>query len=123
MKIRWMQMSVRFRITPTELQAIERGQHVVERLQIPGYGSWTAEIVPGASRTAINMNLACLRLMLSAANAARLAEQEREGVYFATPDPSPFCLYIEKDLPCAHARAQEIIEPVTETFTCITTRA
>jgi hypothetical protein len=50
MKIRWTQNSVRFRITPSELAAIERGEAISETLQLPG-GSASGRCSRGVLRS------------------------------------------------------------------------
>ena len=53
-------------------------------------------------------------LALSAADRARLAAPDAEGVYFQSPGGLRYV--IEKDFPCVHPRGAEAREPVTETF-------
>ena len=62
MKIRWTRSSVRFRITPTELAQLQRGEPVGEALAMPAGKGWTATIYPGASETTLQGEAGELRL-------------------------------------------------------------
>lgn len=115
MKIRWRGGSVRFRITPSELAALLRGERVEEELALPG-GGWLAMILPGAEATHLNFARGDLQLGLSEADRARLAAPDTEGVYFETSGETPLRYYIEKDFPCAHPGAPEAKETPAETF-------
>ena len=119
MKIRWNRTGVRFRITPSELDALVRSEAIHEELMLPG-GNWRAAILPGGDATRISLNEGCLRLLLAPADRDRLAAPETEGVYFTmeTDDPARPLLryYVEKDFPCAHPRPAEAAEPPSETF-------
>ncbi len=117
MKIRWTQHSVRFRITPSELAAIERGERVEETLALPDNASWSAAIVPAEGATSLHFASNQLRVSLSEADRQLLAEPDREGVYFTQDSENGLQFFIEKDFPCAHPRASETLEPATETFT------
>ena len=121
MKIRWTQNSVRFRITPSELAAIERGEAVIETLQLPGAVAagavaWCAAIIPTAEETTLTFESGKLNLSLSKADLQQLAVPENEGVYFQAQGELAFRYLIEKDFPCAHPRAADALEPTTETF-------
>lgn len=122
MKIRWTKNSVRFRITPLEFAAIERGERVCEVLCLPEGASWCAAIVPDADDTLLVFDAGELRVLLGEADRKLLAEPDREGVYFQLaprvhPDGEMALRYfIEKDFPCAHPRAADALEPPTETF-------
>ena len=117
MKIRWTRSSVRLRITPGELENLQTGHIVAETMRVSGAGAWSAEIHPLSGQTALDIDGGRLRLMLAQAEVHRLAEPEREGIYFETPDHPPLRYYIEKEFPCVHPRRTEAPEPVTETFT------
>lgn len=117
MKIRWTKSSVRFRITPSELAALEQGQSIGEALCLPDNASWRVAIVPGAtSATSLWFEAGELRISLSEADLGRLAEPEREGVYFQQGTEAALRYFIEKDFPCAHPRAAGALEPPAETF-------
>ncbi len=121
MKIRWTQNSVRFRITPSELAAIERGQHVEETLALPDGArpdgaSWSAAIVPASGATSLRFACNQLRISLSESDRQLLMEAEREGVYFGTDNENGLRFFIEKDFPCAHPRTADALEAATETF-------
>jgi hypothetical protein len=115
MKIRWTRDGVRLRITPTELEDLQRGAEVVETLSLPG-GSWSATIRPGAPDTSLILEGSTLCLTLNDVDLAQLSTPEAEGVYFQTSDEPPLRYFIEKDFPCAHPRATDALEPVTESF-------
>src|SRR4028119_315847 len=115
MKIRWTGNGVRMRITPTELEQLQRGAEVVETLSMPG-GSWSAAIRPGAASTSLFLEGSTLCLALSAADLKQLRAPEAEGVYFETSDAAPLRYFIEKDFPCAHPRAADALEPDAENF-------
>lgn len=116
MKIRWTQNSVRFRITPSELMAIEHGQHVKETLSLPDGAGWSAAIVPAAGATSLDFASNQLRISLGESDRHLLSEPEREGVYFGADGENGLRFFIEKDFSCAHPRAADALEPATETF-------
>ncbi len=113
MKIRWTAGGVRLRITPTELTAITEGEPVSEALPLTG---WAVRVVPTEGVTALAADGPALTLALSRADSVRLAEPDREGVYFQQDGPTPLRYLIEKDFPCVHPHAAEALEPPTETF-------
>ena len=115
MKVRWTRGGVRLRITPTELEDLQRGAQVVETLSLPG-GGWSATIRPAAPGTALLLEGSTLCLALSDVDLAQLSTPEAEGVYFQTDDEPPLRYFIEKDFPCAHPRAADALEPETENF-------
>nr|MDQ2687451.1 hypothetical protein [Armatimonadota bacterium] len=105
----------RFRISPTELEGLERDESVTETLSPPGVGCWSATLCAGA-QTSIAIDGSVLRLSLADADRVRLAAPDAEGVYFHTEGETPMRYYVEKDFPCAHLRAAEAQEPAGETF-------
>jgi hypothetical protein len=116
MKIRWTKNSVRFRITPSEFAAVERGENVGETLLLPGGASWRAAIEAGKGETSLFFSDGELRFSLSEADRELLAQPQREGVYFQQSGETELRYFIEKDFPCAHPRAAEALEEPTETF-------
>ena len=56
MKVRWTKVSLRLRITPGELEALEAGEPVVERLQFGEGQGWETAIIPSDATT----DLACV---------------------------------------------------------------
>jgi hypothetical protein len=56
MKVRWTKVSLRLRITPGELEALEPGEPVVERLQFGEGQGWETAIIPSDAAT----DLACV---------------------------------------------------------------
>ena len=116
MKVRWNGGSIRLRITPTELQAIQDGEPVREELRLPGGSRWAAQIVPTPGKTGLTVAGDILTLALSRADAGRLAAPDAEGVYFQHDGDPPLRYFLEKDFPCVHPRAIEALEPSTETF-------
>jgi hypothetical protein len=119
MKVRWTDESVRFRITPTELGQLERGEAIHAELSLPG-GGWTATVClePEGETRLSGTGSGTVTLYLSRADVLRLADPSAEGVYFraARGDaPDGLRYYIEKDFPCLHPRPVEA-EEQTETF-------
>ncbi len=112
MKVRWTEESVRFRITPTELETLRRGAAARSRLPIPG--GWAAGIYPDQSATCLIAASEELRVLLTRADLTRLCQTESEGVYFQQTE-SGLRYYIEKDFPCEHPRPAEAGE-TSETF-------
>ncbi len=112
MKIRWTAESVRFRITPAELLALQGGQALTESL----LGAWNAIVEPMTAETQLLTKPAEIRVCLAREEVDRLAEPEREGIYFQQQEGAVIRYYVEKDFPCAHPRASEALEPPTETF-------
>jgi hypothetical protein len=115
MKIRWTRNSVRLRITPSELDELQRGQEVAEILSLPD-GSWNATIRPDAFQTSLFVEHGALILALAKADLAQLAAPESEGVYFHIEGEPPLRYFIEKDFPCAHPRTADAQELPSETF-------
>ncbi|HVK04338.1 MAG TPA: molybdenum cofactor guanylyltransferase [Armatimonadaceae bacterium] len=118
MKVRWTESSVRLRITPAEMDAVLHGETVTEALAaLPG-GAWRVALgasEAAASTLAFEAGGTLLRVALSEADRSALADPAAEGVYLKTPDGA-VRYYVEKDVPCAHPRAGEAMEPATETF-------
>ena|SRR3569833_2962718 len=114
MKVRWTNGSIRFRITPTELRDLQLGRAVSTVLAILNH-SWTATLAPGADRTAIELSGGDLVLSMTVAEVGRLAEPEREGVYYAYASP-PLKYFVEKDFPCIHPKPEEAKDISVETF-------
>jgi hypothetical protein len=56
MKVRWTKVSLRLRITTGELEALEAGEPVVERLQFGEGQGWETAIIPSDATT----DLACV---------------------------------------------------------------
>jgi hypothetical protein len=112
-KIRWTKNSVRLRITPQELEALQRGETIRE--SFPLGDAWHVAVVP-SGQTALQFVESVLQITLSENDRAVLANPENEGVYFQTDTEIPLRYFIEKDFPCANPRAAEAMEPVTETF-------
>lgn len=123
MKIRWTKDSVRFRITPSELAQLQNREIVTEKITFPVSKvtpfSWYAALSAlgtkerGTRLVAMNGEF---MIELSKEDLARLVDDRNEGVYFTTNDEPKIRYSVEKDFPCAHPRAGEAAEPVTETF-------
>lgn len=113
MKVRWTEGSVRLRITPSELAALEQGEIITEEI---APGAWRAELAADSGATRIELDGRHLRLTLSEPDRLALGEPEREGIYFSQECPLPMRFYVEKDFPCVHPRAVDALEPATETF-------
>jgi len=116
MKVRWTKVSLRLRITPGELEALEAGEPVVERLQFGEGQGWETAIIPSDATT----DLACVggtvQITLSLADCCRLSNPEVEGIYFQRAIEPLIRYFIEKDFPCAHLRAPDAMVPNTDTF-------
>lgn len=108
MKVRWTGDSLRLRITPTELAALERGDAVAERL-----GAWGVVLDPAAAGAGVDWDGATARVGLAPGDVRRLAAPDAEGVY---PPVAGLRLLVEKDFPCAHPHPPEAQEPETERF-------
>ena len=113
MKVRWTESSLRLRITPSELDAIVRGERVGEALRVHGGVCWQVAVLAGEP-TALTSEEGTMLMILSAADRALLAAPDAEGVYFQSPDGLRYL--VEKDFPCIHPRTSKTQEPVTETF-------
>jgi hypothetical protein len=113
MKVRWTGESLRLRITPAELAALERGDAVSEDLSFPGGGGWAVRLDPAAERAGVAWAEGVARVGLTADDVRRLAAPDAEGVYPHTPD---LRLLVEKDFPCAHPHVPDAREPQTERF-------
>jgi hypothetical protein len=113
MKVRWTGDSLRLRITPAELAALERGEAVSEGLAFPGGGAWSLRLDPTAEAAGVAWAEGAVRVGLTRADVRRLAEPAAEGVYPHTPE---LRLVVEKDFPCAHPHAPDAREPETERF-------
>lgn len=112
MKIRWTKNSVRLRITPEELGCLRDARAIDEAFAMNGDVVWRVCVAP-SDNDELNHKSGVLMISISPSKIAELAEDHREGVYFSQGDVR---YYIEKDFPCAHPRAGEAEEVVTETF-------
>lgn len=113
MKVRWTGDSLRLRITPGELAALERGDAVSEGIAFPGGGGWSVRLDPAAGAPGVAWDGGGVHVGLAAADVRRLAAPDVEGVYPRVPG---LRLMVEKDFPCAHPHAPEAREPATERF-------
>jgi hypothetical protein len=126
MKVRWNNNSLRLRITPPELAALEQGRCVREEIRFPGssVGGWSVMIQPGNTDTSLRQQGCSVLLQLGSSDRQRLSAPDAEGVYFEVkPEEQSdsrtkiaFRYYIEKDFPCIHPRAGDALEEPTETF-------
>lgn len=117
MKIRWTKNSVRFRITPGELEKLKNHQPIEEVIEW-GNGSWEATISV-ADETSFWIEKMMMQISLAPPDVEALGNPQNEGVYFSTPaspEGNTIRYFIEKDFPCAHPRASEAEEAPTETF-------
>jgi hypothetical protein len=113
MKVRWMEGSLRLRITPGELAALMAGETSTETAVFPG--GWTITLRPGPQSTVTSDAPGTVVLTLAPDSVTELARPETEGVYF-TKEQAGYRFLVEKDFPCVHPRPAEALEPVTETF-------
>lgn len=116
MKVRWNRDSIRLRITPTEFQAITRGEAVQEGIAFPGMQLWNVTLRPSDAETLLASDQQGVHFSLSEADRAKLADPETEGVYFEMTEPTMLRYFVEKDFPCAHKPAPEAGEGASETF-------
>jgi hypothetical protein len=116
MKVRWTKVSLRLRITPGELEALKAGKPVVERLQFGEGPGWEIAIVPSDATTDLAWVVGTVQITLSPADCCRLSSREIEGVYFQRTIEPLIRYFIEKDFPCAHPRAPDAMEPISDTF-------
>ena len=112
MKVRWMESSLRLRITPGELAALEQGQATTMTAAFPG--GWSMTLQRGGVSGLEAPATGAIVLTLSADSLATLRQPETEGVYFTNTDKS-LTYFVEKDFPCLHPRP-EPIEEQSETF-------
>ncbi len=117
MKVRWNRDSIRLRITPSEFAAITAGEAVHEGIAFPGMQFWNITLCPSDAETTLFADAHGVYFSLSAADRAKLADPEAEGVYFEMTEPTILRYYIEKDFPCVHKPAPETGEGASETFT------
>ena len=116
MKVRWTRNHLRLRITPSELEMILEGKPVIERFQLSGGSGWETAVVPAERATELVWVEGVLQVCLSSEDCQRLASPEAEGVYFDHAGDLPLHYFVEKDFPCAHARAGDAMEKPSETF-------
>ena len=117
MKVRWTGDSVRLRITPSELAALERGEVQRQEITFPGGNGWAVRVEPDGPPLGLRWVEGVLLIHLSRADVERLAEVDREGIYLVDGSTPPAIrLLIEKDFPCAHPHSEEAAEPETERF-------
>lgn len=111
MKVRWMEESLRLRITPGELEALQRGEVSTEAAAFPG--GWTVTLKPGTESAINTVGAGVVVLTLAPEAIVELSQPETEGVYF---HKESYRFLVEKDFPCVHPRPAEASEPQTETF-------
>lgn len=125
MKVRWTKNSLRLRITPGELAALEQSNSVREEIRFPGSDTpgWSVTLQYGAGQTSLQMQGCSALLYLGDSDCTLLRAPDSEGVYFEadvnaaeTGRHETFRYYIEKDFPCIHPRAGDAMEVPTETF-------
>lgn len=116
MKVRWLEGSIRLRITPTELAELVLGHPVGATIALPGGASWSVRVVPGAADCELVWRDGDLCVTLTSADISTLAEGDVEGVYHTTGGERPIRYFVEKDFPCAHPHPVEAAEPETERF-------
>ena len=115
MKVRWTTGSVRFRITPSEMELLR--DHRVASVELMVLGdAWRATIIPTKSSTDLSLCCGNLKLSLAFDDIDRLADPSTEGVYFRTKGQISVRYFVEKDFPCIHPKPEEVEETSTETF-------
>ncbi len=118
MKVRWTPESVRLRITPSELASLVHGNKIDTALSANGANGWSVSVSPGSTVTSYHFVESNLVVNLSTNDVEDLANETEVGIYFSgvSVPRSGMRLSIEKDLPCAHPRGTNELEPQTETF-------
>ncbi len=116
MKVRWTPESLRLRITPPELEALNRSTPVHTALALPGGLSWRVALLPAAGPTRLDSDAGEVRFHLGHSDRERLAQPDAEGVYFRTEGEPSLRFFVEKDFPCAHPRLVDALEAQPETF-------
>ena len=116
MKVRWNEASLRLRITPSELAALDKGEEIGQRLSIAEAFAWAVTVRPNAPRTALTAEGEGVVITLTAGDLKALTKPDAEGIYFGADAPGRPRYYIEKDFPCTHPRAEEAAEVEAETF-------
>ena len=116
MKVRWTADSVRYRITPSELETIQQGGEVRQEFRPGAVAIWSAVILASEKDTALTWNGNEIGILLSRPDRDRLAVPDVEGVYFRHEGDQPVRYFIEKDFPCIHPSASAAAETPTETF-------
>ncbi len=111
MKVRWMEESLRLRITPGELEALQSGETSTEAAAFPG--GWRVTLKHGTESTLSTTSPGIVALTLAPEAIAELSQPETEGVYL---HKDIYRFLVEKDFPCVHPRPAEASEPQTETF-------
>lgn len=110
MKVRWRADSLRLRVSPSELEALQAGEPVTETAAFPG--GWTMTLRRGDRTRMFAEQPGALSLVLSEAALTELCLPEAEGVYFSE---GSYRFFVEKDFPCAHPRPSAAQES-SETF-------
>jgi hypothetical protein len=116
MKVRWLDASIRLRITPTELTGLILGQELGQTIEFPGGAAWTVRVLPQCRAADLIWCGDALCVCLREEDVAELAEGDTEGVYFTTGGGRPIRYFVEKDFPCAHPHPEEAADPETERF-------
>lgn len=115
MKIRWKATELRFRITPTELARILAGESVTEVFAFPN--GWRATISSATETDLRFSDSGVVTVTLSESDREQLGKDDSEGVYFQRDADGPVIrYYVEKDFPCLHPRASEVLSEEGETF-------
>ena len=110
MKVRWMEGSLRLRITPCEFTLLQEGGNVCEKAAFPG--GWQVCVQLGEESALVSTVPGSLTVTLSTGSLIELSAPETEGVYFVREN---YRFFVEKDFPCVHPRPKEAQES-TETF-------
>jgi hypothetical protein len=92
------------------------GKSVTERFQLSAGPGWETAVVPVERTTELVWVEGVLQVCLSSADRQRLASPEAEGIYFNHAGDTPLHYFVEKDFPCAHPRAGDAMEKLSETF-------
>lgn len=110
MNVRLTEHSIRFRITPSELQRLVEGGALACCLMVRG-GGWSAEIRPASGKPRLVWFDRGPVLMLGPEEIATLESYDTEGVSL---DLAERRVSVEKDFPRAHPHPPDTWEPEPE---------
>jgi hypothetical protein len=102
MKVRWTENSLRLRVTPSELAALQSARPVAARLEYPG-GSWQVVVRPEGEITSLCGSGPTVCLFLGSRDLGLLSAPDAEGVYFREGDFRYYAEALEAPTECFDA--------------------
>ncbi len=107
MKLRILGNKLRYRLTQGEVQALESGESVVEKVIFPGGNEMTYSVKPG-KRTEMEVSFSNNEILLEVPSNELndWSTDQREGIYRNWENNS-FEVALEKDFQCLHKRPNE----------------